>query len=245
MLAASHPQGRAAAPGCRLTYLLESECAGLLGGLSFVAAPMRLGPCDAAIGWGARARAALIAEVVSNDRFLLLSGVRVPHLASHALGQASRRLAEDWQKEHAVRPLLLETCVGGGRSGTSYRAAGWQCAGETRGRPPGGGPPTDAKSVWLLPLAEDWQERLAAEPARQGQGLAGSAPALSPALHADLLVLAPPSRALVRTDQRAGGPARVLPERGESDPSHPRVPAGIQPALDTLRVGGNGPVHPQ
>ena len=167
MLAASHPQGRAAAPGCRLTYLLESERAGLLGGLSFVAAPMRLGPRDAAIGWGARARGAHIAEVVSNDRFLLLPGVRVPQLASHALGQAARRLAADWKKEHAVRPLLLETCVGGGRSGTSYRAAGWQCAGETRGRPPGGGPPTDAKSVWLLPLAEDWQAMLAAEPARE------------------------------------------------------------------------------
>ena len=168
MLAACHPQGRAAAPGCRLTYLLESERAGLLGGLSFVAAPMRLGARDKAIGWSPRARGAHLAEVVSNDRFLLLPAVRVPHLASHALGLAARRLAADWQSEHGVRPLLLETCVGGGRSGTSYQAAGWQCAGETSGRPPGGGPERVAKkSVWLRPLAGDWQERLAAEPERK------------------------------------------------------------------------------
>ena len=38
---------------------------------------------DARLGWDARTRGLHIGQVVSNDRFLVLPGVRVPHLASH------------------------------------------------------------------------------------------------------------------------------------------------------------------
>ena len=51
LLEAGHPLGRARAPGCRLMYLLEAA-AGPLGVLSFVSAPLRLGPRDAHLGWG-------------------------------------------------------------------------------------------------------------------------------------------------------------------------------------------------
>ena len=116
LLEASHPLGRGRAPGCRLTYLLESS-AGPVGVLSFVSAPLRLGPRDARLGWDARTRAARIGLVVCNDRFLLLPGVRVPHLASHVLGLAARRLASDWAARHGVRPVLAETCVSAPRRG--------------------------------------------------------------------------------------------------------------------------------
>ena len=72
MLEEHHPQGAAQAPGCRLSWLLESEAFGILGGMSFVAAPMRLGPRDQWLGWSDRARGAHIARIVSQDRFLLL-----------------------------------------------------------------------------------------------------------------------------------------------------------------------------
>ena len=46
---------RGRAPGSRLRYLLEADC-GALGVLSFVAAPLRLGPRDEHLGWDARTR---------------------------------------------------------------------------------------------------------------------------------------------------------------------------------------------
>ena len=102
VLEAGHPLGRARAPGCRLTYLLE-VARGPLEVLSFVAAPLRLGPRDERLGWDERTLGAQIQRVVCNDRFLVLGGVRVAHLASHVLGQAARRLAGDWERAHGIR----------------------------------------------------------------------------------------------------------------------------------------------
>ena len=178
LLAAHHPQGPAQAPGWRRTYLVQSEKLGVLGGLSFVAAPMRLGPRDAAIGWHARARGAHLAEVVAHDRFLLAPGVQVPHLASHVLGQAVRRVTADWPACAGVAPVLLETCVAAPHTGVCYAAAGWQRApGQTSGCPPHqppGAAPVAPKSVWLYPLRPDWRAVLATAPPRP----VGACPAL-------------------------------------------------------------------
>ena len=166
LLAQHHPLGPGRAPGCRLSYLLEAAC-GPLGVLSFVAAPFRLGPRDAFLGWDERTRGAHIERVVSNDRFVLVEGVRVANLASHVLGQALARLARDWQREHAVQPWLVETCVHSARPGTSYKAAGWQCVGQTQGQPPGSGAAVEPKAVWLRGLRPDWQSRLCQPPERR------------------------------------------------------------------------------
>ena len=176
LLAACHPRGRGRAPGCRLTYVLEAS-SGVLGVLSFVSAPMRLGPRDAHLGWDDRTRGFHIGEVVSNDRFLLLPGVRVPHLASHVLGRAVSCLASDWEARHGVRPVLVETCVEASRPATSYRAAGWRCVGRTSGLPPGASAPVVPKGVWLRGLASDWAETLRRPPSRAP----GSFPALDAA----------------------------------------------------------------
>ena len=167
MLLACHPLGEARAPGKRLTYLLESAHEGVLGGLSFVAAPMRLGPRDKLLGWSPRAREAHLEEVLSNDRFLILDWIKVPHLASHALGIAARQVPADWQRRHGVLPLLLETCVGPDQTGTSYQAAGWDGVGETGGKVPGTEIVLAPKQVWLRALDASWKERLRAEPERQ------------------------------------------------------------------------------
>lgn len=174
LLESAHPLGRSRAPGCRLTYLVESE-AGPVGVLSFVSAPLRLGPRDAHLGWDARTRGLHIGQVLSNDRFLLLPGVRVPHLASHVLGRVVGRLASDWSARHGIRPVLVETCVESSRPATSYRAAGWECVGRTAGRPPGSASPVEPKGVWLRGLESGWAETLRRSPAREP----GSFPALS------------------------------------------------------------------
>ena len=93
LLQQDHPLGAGRAPGRRLVYLVESE-RGALGVLSFVAAPLRLGPRDQHLGWDERTCGADIERIVCNDRFLVRRGVKVPNLASHVLGQAARRLAE-------------------------------------------------------------------------------------------------------------------------------------------------------
>ncbi len=158
-----HPLGPARAPGCRLSYLLAAA-GGPLGVLSFVAAPFRLGPRDAFLGWDDRTRGAHIERILSNDRFVLVAGVQVKNLASHVWGKTLQRLARDWQRAHGVRPWMVETCVQSSRPGTSYKAAGWQCVGATRGRPPGAGGAVEAKTVWLRGLEPDWQQKLCQQP---------------------------------------------------------------------------------
>ena len=76
------------------------------------AGDLRDGPAQELVRAGERANAAVAAiatdaamqgverQVVSNDRFLLLPGVGVKHLASHVLGQAARRLAADPRGPH-------------------------------------------------------------------------------------------------------------------------------------------------
>ena len=163
LLGQHYPLGPARAPGCRLSYLLAAA-GGPLGLLSFVAAPFRLGPRDAFLGWDDRTRGAHIERILSNDRFVLVAGVQVKNLASHVLGKTLQRLARDWEQAHGVRPWMVETCVQSSRPGTSYKAAGWQCVGATRGRPPGAGGAVETKTVWLRGLEPDWQQKLCQQP---------------------------------------------------------------------------------
>ena len=154
------------APGGRLVYLLEAG-SGPLGVLSFVAAPLRLRPRDRHLGWDDRTRGARIRHVLSNDRFLLRAGLQVPNLASHALGRVLQRLGRDWTACQGTRPGLVETCVEASRPGTSYRAAGFQCVGQTAGKPPGAAAAVEPKSVWLRGLATGWEDLFRRVPERQ------------------------------------------------------------------------------
>ena len=90
--------------------------------------------------------------------------MRVPHLASHLLALATRRLARDWQSRYGHPVCLAETFVETGRfTGAAYRAAGWIYLGETTGRtrqdrhrtlqtPP--------KAVWVRPLHPGFRQHL-------------------------------------------------------------------------------------
>jgi hypothetical protein len=73
--------------------------------------------------------------VANNTRFLILPWVRVKHLASYVLGQAARRVGGDWQQKYGHGLDWLETFVDRGRyRGSCYRAANWDCVGQTQGR---------------------------------------------------------------------------------------------------------------
>jgi len=119
---------------------------------------------DRWIGWSAPQRAAHLAGLVNNTRFILFPWVRVPRLASHILSQVSRRLPQDWQAKYGQPLWLVETFVERQRfAGTCYRAANWICLGQTRGRGrqgPAGRLSTPIKDVYVWPLQRDFRRYL-------------------------------------------------------------------------------------
>lgn len=130
-----HPLGGGPLCGAQMRYLIRSGRYGYLGGLAFSAAAWRLKARDRWIGWNEAARRQNLHRVIANSRFLILPGVRVPHLASHVLSLAVRRLCGDWKQRYGYEPLLVETFVEQEQSeGTCYRAANWEEVGQTQGR---------------------------------------------------------------------------------------------------------------
>ena len=152
--------------GAHLGYLIVSEpLQQELGCFVFAAsAAWALAPRDQFIGWSKKHREKLLQLILSNDRFLIFPWVKVPHLASHALSLATNRIADDWVLFHGYRPSLIETFVDPTRfSGTCYRAANWQCLGQTQGRgrdDPQKEYPETKKDIYVYPLQTDWRESL-------------------------------------------------------------------------------------
>jgi hypothetical protein len=164
LIARHHYLGYSPLPGAQLRYFIEAP--GLLLGLfGMGAAAWTCQPRDRFIGWDSPTRRRNLHLVVGNARFLILPGVKVPHLASHALGLLARRLGLDWEAAYGYRPVLLETFVETDRfSGASYRAANWAHVGRTQGR----GKldrqhqrPLPLKDVYLFPLNRRFRSLLA------------------------------------------------------------------------------------
>jgi len=104
--------------------------------------------------------------------------VKIPHLASHILGQMARRLSADWQALYGHPIHYLETFVDRDRfAGTCYRAANWLCLGQTTGR--GIQNKThqvtrSIKDVLGYPLGKDFRRRLCEESIHEKTDVAGS-----------------------------------------------------------------------
>jgi len=151
-----HYLGYSGPVGENLRYLAWDRHNRPLGALLFGAAAWRLACRDRFIGWDGKRREEGLSRIANNMRFLILPWVRVPHLASHLLGQASRRLSSDWQHRYGHPIALLETFVDTTRfQGTCYRAANWLQVGQTTGRSRNdrpGRPRVPVKAVWLYPL---------------------------------------------------------------------------------------------
>lgn len=153
--------------GDQLRYLVRCP-QGLLGALSFSAAARHSAARDQWIGWDVASRRENLHLIVNNSRFLIRPEVKVPHLASHVLGQILRRLAEDWQSRYGYRPVLVETFVEHGRfRGWSYQAANWQAIGLTSGRGRQDGAheaQKPKKAIWVYPLRKDFRQVLQQRP---------------------------------------------------------------------------------
>ena len=150
--------------GAQMRYLIRSEKQGWIGAMSFSGAAWSVQARDQWIGWSRQLREKNLNKVVANSRFLIVPQWKVPHLASHVLGLAVRRLRADWLGRYGYEPVLAETFIDKERfEGTCYRAANWIQVGETQGR----GRQDSAhscrssiKRIFVYPLERQARERL-------------------------------------------------------------------------------------
>ena len=152
--------------GCSLRYFISSE-SGVLGCLLFCGAAKALRERELWVGWTTEQRRRNIGYVVNNSRFLVFPWVQVKNLASHALGQAIRRLGADWQQRWGYRPVMAETFVDPERyAGTCYLAANWLYLGNTTGQGlarKGKSYTSSPKKIFVQPLADDFRTVLCCE----------------------------------------------------------------------------------
>jgi hypothetical protein len=158
-----HYLGHQLMPGAQLRYFVRAA-GHIVAALGFGASAWKVKPRDQLIGWTADQRQQNLRLVVNNARFLILPWIHCKNLASRILALVSRRLPADWYVRYAYRPVLLETFVEKPRfAGTCYKAANWQHLGDTQGR---GKLDTlhrhaqPIKSVWIYPLADNFQRHL-------------------------------------------------------------------------------------
>jgi hypothetical protein len=163
LIAQYHYLGPAHGVGEQVKYLAFRQ-GRPLACLGFTSAPRHLAPRDRFIGWSPAVRRAQVHLLGYNTRFLILPWVRVPHLASHLLGQVARRIAADWAALYGHPVHYLETFVDPERfQGTCYRAANWRVLGLTTGRGKDDlshRPNRSRKQVLGLPLRPDFRRRL-------------------------------------------------------------------------------------
>lgn len=130
-----HYLGYAMPFGARIQYLIyvNRPHREVVGCVQFSSPAWRMRARDEWIGWTDDRRKVALQQVVNNSRFLVLVPIR--NLASMILSQTLEQLKGDWERQYAVKPLLVETLVDQKRFyGGCYRASNWIELGETTGR---------------------------------------------------------------------------------------------------------------
>ena len=158
-----HPLGYKHPFGYAIRYFVRANDQ-YLGCIMLSGASRAIASRDAWIGWKPKQRKANLSWIVNNSRYLIFPWVKVPHLASHVLGQLARRVVGDWQARFGFSPLLLETFVDPAHySGICYQASGWELLGETTGRglaQPGKTYTSSPRLIYIKPLSKHSQSLL-------------------------------------------------------------------------------------
>jgi hypothetical protein len=149
--------------GEQIKYLVKAD-GQAIACVAWSSAPRHLGARDRFIGWDPQTRRRNIGLIAYNTRYLILPWVRVPHLASHILGQMAKLVPRDWERLYAHPIYLLETFIDRERfAGTCYRAANWIVVGETTGRGKDSTsqkPNRSIKQILALPLHRRFRQLL-------------------------------------------------------------------------------------
>ncbi len=159
-----HYLGYKTLPGAQLRYFIEADEKMIVGLLGFGAAAWKIAPRDNLIGWNDIKRMQNLHLIVNNSRFLIFPWINCKNLASKILSMVTKRLANDWAKRYAYRPLLLETFVEKEKfNGISYKAANWKLIGQTQGR----GKldkkrefSVPVKDIYIYPLSQKYRQLL-------------------------------------------------------------------------------------
>jgi len=150
--------------GQNMKYLILGRNERFLGCLLFGAAAWKTEARDRWIGWPADVRERNLGLICNNTRFLILDWVKVPHLASHAVGACLRRLPRDWRHRYGTDIAMVETFVDTMRyAGTCYKAANWFKIGQTKGRSRQDRDrklKVSVKDVFVYPLRRDFRQLL-------------------------------------------------------------------------------------
>lgn len=166
LMAQEHYLGYRSAVGENLKYLLCTGQGRPLAAWLFGAAAWRCQARDRWIGWSEPQRAAGLARLTNNTRFLIPWWVRVAGLASWGWARVSRRLVADWQTKYGHPIELVETFVDRSRfGGRCYAASNWVEVGRTQGRSRGDRDrrlQVPVKAVYVYPLSRDFRKRLGA-----------------------------------------------------------------------------------
>ena len=160
-----HPLGRSPLVGAQLRYLVECD-SGIVGAFGFGPPAFHLECRDQWIGWSSQARRQNLGKVIGLSRFLIRSGLRVPHLASQCYGAVLRPVAGDWQARYGLKPVLVETYVDRVRhQGRSLAASNWRRVGQSKGRGRDDRQrqhPKSLKDVWVYELCPKARAQLQA-----------------------------------------------------------------------------------
>jgi hypothetical protein len=100
--------GYQALPGAQLRDFVTLE-EQIVAALGFGAAAWQTAPRDPFIGWSHEPRKRNLPLVVNNARFLIMLWVHSKNLASKLLAMLIHRLADDWEAQYRIRPVLLKT----------------------------------------------------------------------------------------------------------------------------------------
>lgn len=152
--------------GTFLRYFIVCD-RGILGCMLFAGAAKALGVRDRWIGWGDNQRLRNLGWVINNTRLLIFKWVRVKNLASHVLGNAGRRIMQDWEERWGYRPVLMETFVDPGRyHGSCYKGSNWEYLGMTTGEGlvrKGKNYTTTPKMIFVKPLVKNFRTLLCSD----------------------------------------------------------------------------------